>query len=55
MEMAKKVFMWAAISFLIFFVAFNPGGAGELVSTLGNVFVDIFRGVGDFFEGLVPN
>lgn len=55
MEMTKKVLAWGCLGFLVFFVAFKPSAAGELVSTLGNVFVDIFRGVGDFFESLVPN
>lgn len=49
----KKIIAWGGIAFLIFFIAFRPGAAGEAVATLGAVAVDILTGVGDFFNGLV--
>lgn len=51
--MLKKILVWGAISFLVFFVAFRPGPAVDVVSALGNMAVDIFHGIGDFFNGLV--
>jgi hypothetical protein len=52
-EMLKKVLTWGGIAFLVFFVAFKPGSAAEVVKTLGSTAVDIFQGVGDFFSSLV--
>ena len=51
--MLKKILTWGAIAFLVFFVAFRPGAAADVVKTLGNTCVDIFNGVGDFFSSLV--
>jgi hypothetical protein len=51
--MLKKVLVWGVIAFLVFFVAFRPGAAADVVKTLGSTCVDIFQGVGDFFSSLV--
>jgi len=51
--MLKKVITWGGISFIVFFVAFRPSAAGDVVALLGDTAVDIFRGVGDFFSSLV--
>jgi len=51
--MLKKVLIWGGIAFVVFFIAFRPGAAGEAVRVLGNVAGDIFRGVSDFFGSLV--
>ncbi len=51
--MLKKILIWGAIAFVVFFVAFRPGPAGDVVSTLGSVCVDLFHGIGDFFGSLV--
>ncbi len=51
--MPKKILTWGAIAFLIFFVAFRPGAAADVVKTLGSTAVDILTGVGDFFSSLV--
>lgn len=53
MEMLKKVITWGAIAFVVFFVAFRPAAAGEVIATLGDMTASIFRGVGDFFRSLV--
>lgn len=45
--------VWGIIAFLVFFVAFRPGAAGDVVATLGNIAADIFSGVGDFFGILI--
>jgi len=51
--MLKKILVWGGIAFVVFFVAFRPGAAADVVKTLGNTAVDIFQGVGDFFSSLV--
>lgn len=51
--MLRKYLTWAGIAFLIFFVAFKPDSAAEVVYTLGNTAVDIMANMGDFFSGLV--
>lgn len=51
--MLRKVLVWGAIAFVIFFVAFRPSAAADVIRTLGEVTGDIFEGVGDFFGGLV--
>jgi hypothetical protein len=49
----RKVLVWGGIAFLIFFVAFRPGSAADVIRGLGTTAVDIFQGVGEFFGGLV--
>jgi hypothetical protein len=51
--MVKKILTWGGVAFLIFFVAFKPNAAAEVVKTLGSTLVDIGNGVGDFFSSLV--
>lgn len=53
MEMLKKVITWGGIAFIVFFAAFRPGAAGDIVKQLSTVATDIFRGVGEFFGGLI--
>ena len=50
--MLKKVLVWGGIAFVLFFVAFKPGAAANVVTGLGNTVVEIFQGVGRFFAGL---
>lgn len=52
-DIGRKLLMWAAIALVIFFVAFRPHIAANVLGTLGNVAVDILTGVGDFFKRLV--
>lgn len=51
--MLKKWITWGGIAFIVFFVAFRPGAAAEAIAVLGNIAVEIFRGVGEFFGSLV--
>lgn len=51
--MLRKVLTWGAIAFLIFFVAFNPSGAADVVKAIGNSAVDILAGMGNFFSSIV--
>ncbi len=51
--MVKKVLTWAAIAFLIFFVAYRPQQAASVFKTLGGGIMDIAQGIGDFFSSLV--
>lgn len=47
--MLKKVIVWGAIAFLVFFVAFRPGAALHVVRALGSTAGEIFQGFGDLF------
>ena len=51
--MVKKILVWGGIAFLIFFVAFRPDAAANVVKSLGNTVMDIAQGFGDFFSSLV--
>lgn len=51
--MVKKILTWGGIAFLVFFVAFRPSAAADVVKTLGNTLVDIGSGISDFFGSLV--
>ncbi|BCJ72228.1 MULTISPECIES: hypothetical protein [Catellatospora] len=51
--MLKKILTWGGIAFLIFFVAFRPDSAANVVKTLGGTVMDIAQGFGDFFGSLV--
>lgn len=49
----KKVLAWGGLAFLVFFVAFRPTQAADVVKTLGSTGLAILEGVGDFFSALV--
>lgn len=51
--MLRKLLAWALVAFLIFFVAFRPDSAAEVVKALGAGVMDIAQGFGDFFTSLV--
>lgn len=51
--MLKKVLVWGGIAFLVFFVAFRPGAAADVVGVSGQTAIDIFTAVGEFFNSLV--
>ena len=51
--MLRKVLIWGGIAFVVFFAAFRPGAATDIVRTLGATFGDIMGGMGDFFGRLV--
>jgi hypothetical protein len=52
-EMLKKVLTWGLVAFLVFFIAYRPASAANVVKSLGSGLVDIATGVGDFFSNLV--
>jgi hypothetical protein len=52
-EMVKKVLTWASVAFLVFFVAYRPASAAQVVKSIGSGIVDIGAGFGDFFTRLV--
>lgn len=51
--MIKKVLTWGGVAFLIFFVAYRPDAAANVLKSLGGGLVDIAHGFGDFFSSLV--
>lgn len=53
MPRTRRFIAWGGIAFIVFFVAFRPDAALDVVKTLGAVVIDILTGVGDFFSRLV--
>jgi len=51
--MVKKILTWGAVAFMIFFIAFRPDAAANVVKSLGGTVMDIAQGMGDFFSSLV--
>lgn len=51
--MVKKILTWGGIAFLIFFVAYRPQNAANVVKSIGGGLIDIATGFGDFFSNLV--
>jgi hypothetical protein len=49
----KKILLWGGLAFLILFIAYNPTDAADVVKALGNGFVNMAQGFGDFFGELV--
>ncbi|MEU2612433.1 hypothetical protein ABZ570_12765 [Micromonospora sp. NPDC007271] len=49
----KKLLAWGLVAFLIYFVAFRPDGAAQLVRTIGTALMAIAQGVGDFLTRLM--
>jgi hypothetical protein len=49
----KKIFTWAAVGFLIFFIAFRPDGAAQMFRSMGVALMAIAQGFGDFFTRLM--
>lgn len=45
--MVKKILTWGGIAFLLFFIAYRPESAMDVLSTLGNGVKDIGQGIAD--------
>jgi ABC-type arginine/histidine transport system permease subunit len=48
----KKVFTWASVAFVIFFVAFSPNNAAHVARIIGGGLVAVAHGFASFFSGL---
>jgi hypothetical protein len=51
--MVKKVLTWLFGAFVIFFLAFRPGGAATVVRDIGGLLGRVAGGLGDFLNNLV--
>ncbi len=51
--MMKKVLTWGGVAFLVFFIAYRPTSAANVVKALGGSLVDVATGIGNFFSSLV--
>jgi hypothetical protein len=51
--MAKRVFVWGGIAFLLFFIAYRPSFAEGVFKNLGGIVTDVFNGVVNFLGGLI--
>ncbi|ADD40428.1 hypothetical protein [Stackebrandtia nassauensis] len=49
----KKILMWAGVAFLVFFVAFRPDDAGNVVGNIAGTIGAIGEGFATFIAGLV--
>lgn len=49
----KKVLTWLFGAFVIFFLAFRPTGAANVVRGMGGVLGSVAAGLGDFLSNLV--
>ncbi|WP_432840941.1 hypothetical protein [Dactylosporangium sp. CA-092794] len=50
--MVKKILRWGGLAFLVFFVAYRPQSAANIVSSIGGSLLDVANGFGDFFASL---
>ncbi|GAA0709119.1 hypothetical protein [Dactylosporangium roseum] len=48
--MPKKILRWGGLAFLVFFVAYRPQSAANIVSTVGGGLLDLANGFGEFFS-----
>ncbi|GAA2624577.1 hypothetical protein GCM10010399_64900 [Dactylosporangium fulvum] len=48
--MPKKILRWGGLAFLVFFVAYRPESAANIVSTVGGSLLDLANGFGEFFS-----
>ena len=51
-EMLKKIVAWGLVAFVIFYIAYSPGNAAQVVRSLGGGLSDIATGIGNFFSDL---
>lgn len=49
----KKLLTWAGVAFLVFFVAFRPESAGNVVGTIAGTIGDIGAGFATFIANIV--
>lgn len=48
----KKLIPWAALAFVVFFIAYRPQEAANIVSTIIGAIGDVGQGFGDFVAGV---
>jgi len=51
--MVKKILTWGGLAFLVFFVAFRPSSAAEVIKSIGGGIASVAQGLGEFFTNLV--
>lgn len=50
--MARKVMVWLGIAFVIWFIAYQPRGAADVVGSTAGTIGEVARGFGEFFTRL---
>jgi hypothetical protein len=48
----KTITFWLVVLFIIFFAATAPDSAAHLAHNIWNFFVNLFHGIGHFFQSL---
>jgi hypothetical protein len=51
--MIKKVFTYGGLAFLVFFLAYRPAAAADVLKSLGGTLQEMAQGFGDFISNLV--
>jgi hypothetical protein len=51
--MVKKILRWGGLVFLVYFVAFRPQSAANLVNMIGSGLLSTASGIGDFFSKVI--
>jgi hypothetical protein len=51
--LVKKILTWAALIFLILYMAFRPESAAQTFRSIGSALMNIARGLGDFLNSLI--
>ena len=51
--MVRKVMTWGFLAFLLFFIAFRPDAAGDVLKWIGGGIADVAQGLGHLFTDLV--
>ncbi|GAA2222704.1 hypothetical protein ACFY2R_12310 [Micromonospora olivasterospora] len=49
----KKLLAWGSVAFLIYFMAFRPEGAAQMVKAIGAGLMAMAQGLGDFLTSLM--
>ena len=50
---AKTVLIWFVVAFLVYAIVRSPDKAADVIKGVGDVVVQAFQGIGDFFSALV--
>lgn len=51
--MVKKIAVWGGIAFLLFFIAYRPESAMDVLSALGNTVKDVGQAIADLVDRMI--
>ena len=53
MPRVKKILMWVSVAFAVYAIFTSPDRAADIVKTSGEILVDGFKSIGQFFDALL--